>query len=164
MADEIVYAATGHPQDPQKRRPTLHTPRLSADGSSLTALQSVSLPEGSAMPMFQALPSACNTLYTVAGPLGVLAYKIDPQTGALLPPSAYGSGVIEPSGSYSTDIPVGETATIEGQPADSVPGGAGACVSPPARSVVACDLRVYLDGLLVVAAHHDGREGRRIGT
>ena len=122
MADEIVYAATGHPQDPQKRRPTLHTLRLSADGASLTALQSVSLPEGSAMPMFQALPSACNTLYTVAGPLGVLAYKIDPQTGALLPPSAYGSGVIEPSGSYSTDIPEGETATIEGQPADSVPG------------------------------------------
>lgn len=141
MADEIVYAATGHPQDPLQRRSTLHTLRLSADGATLTALQSINLPERSAMPMYQAMPTACNTLYTVAGPLGVLAYKIDPQTGMLLPPSAY-SHVIEPAGAYATDVPV-EVATaagppaagprqmltspIEGQPTDSVPGGAGAC-------------------------------------
>ena len=153
--EAVVYAATGHPQDPEKRRPTLNVLRLAADGSELRLAQTVELPEGAAMPMFQCVPTDSNTLYvspdpasfypygpppavpppphltlprvgqTVAGPLGVLAYKIDPSHGTILPPSAY-SETVEPVGSYQTDEPALSTA-IEGQPQDSVPGGAGAC-------------------------------------
>jgi hypothetical protein len=41
-----VFAATGHPQDPQKRTPTLNVLNLSADGKELALVQSLDLPEG----------------------------------------------------------------------------------------------------------------------
>lgn len=115
----IVYsAAQAHPQDPQKRRPYLAVLALSDDGDGLELLQQVELPEGTAMPMFQALSPCRTTLYTVAGPLGILAYKVNPDSGKIdesITPSAY------------LTAPQAERQAIEGQPEDSAPGGAGPC-------------------------------------
>ena len=66
--EAVVYAATGHPQDPEKRRPTLNVLRLAPDGSELRLAQTVELPEGAAMPMFQCVPPDSNTLYVSPPP------------------------------------------------------------------------------------------------
>ena len=66
--EAVVYAATGHPQDPEKRRPTLNVLRLAPDGSELRLAQTVELPEGAAMPMFQCVPPDSNTLYVSPAP------------------------------------------------------------------------------------------------
>ncbi len=119
MPYTVYSAAQAHPQDPQKRHPYLAVLELSDDGERLELLQQVELPEGTAMPMFQALSPCRTTLYTVAGPLGILAYKVNPEDSGKIvespPPTAY------------LTAPQAERNALEGQPEDSAPGGAGPC-------------------------------------
>ena len=91
---------------------------LSDDGSQLAPVQQIELPAGAAMPMYQALAPCRSRLYTVAGPLGILAYKVDPgDSGRFVEGDPVG---------YPT-APQAERKAIEGQPEDSAPGGAGPC-------------------------------------
>ena len=119
MPHTVYAAAHAHPQDPQKRPPVMAVLELSDDGTALTQLQQIELPDGTAMPMFQALSTCGSTLYTIAGPLGILAYGVDPHdSGRFLEGKA--------PASFLTALPAPRV-TIEGQPEDSAPGGAGPC-------------------------------------
>ena len=117
MPHTVYAAAQAHPQDPQARKPFLAVLSLADDGSALELLQKCELPDGAAMPMFQALSPSRKTLYTIAGPLGILAYGLDAE-GKILEAT--------PPVSFLT-APQAERKAIEGQPEDSAPGGAGPC-------------------------------------
>ena len=108
-SDTTVFAACGHPGDPEERPPTIHVLRLSKDGTALSAASSVELPSGSAMPMFQAVGDGF--VHSVAGDKGIVTYKHKAETSEL-----------ELWGAQTTAV-VTEDEQVEGVS----PGGAGAC-------------------------------------
>ena len=108
-SDTTVFAACGHPGDPEERPPTIHVLRLSKDGTALSAASSVELPSGSAMPMFQAVGDGY--IHSVAGDKGIVTYKHKAETSEL-----------ELWGAQTTAV-VTEDEQVEGVS----PGGAGAC-------------------------------------
>ena len=63
---------------PDERTRTLSVLSLSRDGSELGLLQQVPLPEGTLMPISQALNAARTRLFTTAGKNGIACYELDP--------------------------------------------------------------------------------------
>ena len=77
--EHTVYAAAhcwGAPI-PDPRTPTMSVLAVSADGSAIRLVQQVEMPEGSLMPISQALNAAKTRLFTTAGTHGIVCFELD---------------------------------------------------------------------------------------
>mmetsp|Transcript_20915 Transcript_20915/g.67694 ORF Transcript_20915/g.67694 Transcript_20915/m.67694 type:complete len:425 (-) Transcript_20915:40-1314(-) len=64
--------------DEQGRRSSISALSLSDDGSQLTLVQQVPLPEGTLVPLVQTMNAARTRLFTIAGKNGIATYFVDP--------------------------------------------------------------------------------------
>ena len=95
--EHTVYAAAhcwGAPI-PDPRTPTMSVLAVSADGSAIRLVQQVDLPEGSLMPIRQALNAAKTRLFTTAGTHGIVCYELDSE-GKIVTTSAPVCSTITP--------------------------------------------------------------------
>ena len=95
--EHTVYAAAhcwGAPI-PDPRTPTMSVLAVSADGSAIRLVQQVDLPEGSLMPIRQALNAAKTRLFTTAGTHGIVCYELDSE-GKIVTTSAPVCSAITP--------------------------------------------------------------------